>query len=181
MCRGGAWKGTSGQHDVTHFHEKCHRRPFGWKCVAGRAKECATEGPGKALRGSTTLHTSTKSATEGRSGGSALQGGRRNVPRRGLGGRSAGSAHRYKRREAPRMRAPGTRQDRITAFSVLAGDSSSSPGPDSRLFGLHRRLQGILENKNKRIRTLICPSGHLSEQKKAKVFADLPLHNQKRS
>ncbi len=220
ICLGGAWKGTSGQHDVTHFHEKCHRKPFGWKCVAGREKECALEGPGREVRGSTALHTSTKSvtegrsgrsalqggrrnvprrglerhfgaarryhtstksATEGRSGGSALQGGRRNVPRRGLGGRSAGSAHRYKRREAPRMRAPGTRQDRITAFSVLAGDSSSSPGPDSRLFGLHRRLQGILENKNKRIRTLICPSGHLSEQKKAKVFADLPLHNQKRS
>jgi hypothetical protein len=51
------------------------------------------------------------------------------------------------------------------------------PGQDYRLFSPSRRLQGILENKNKRIRTLICPSGHLSEQKKAKVFADLPLHN----
>ena len=99
MCLGGAWKGTSGRHGVTHFHEKCHRRPTWRKCVVGG------------------------------------------------------------------------RMDALTRYP---------PGPDYHLFGLRRRLQVILENKNKRIRTLICPSGHLSEQKRAKVFADLPLRNQKR-
>ena len=94
MCRGGAWKGTSGQHNVTHFHEKCHRRPIWWKCVAGREKECALEGPGREVRRQAALRTSEKCATEGRSGGSALQGGRRNVPRRGLE-RHFGAARRY--------------------------------------------------------------------------------------
>ncbi len=50
MCHGGAWEGTSGRHGVTHFRKKCRRRPFRAKCVSGREKECATEGPGGLLR-----------------------------------------------------------------------------------------------------------------------------------
>ncbi len=29
MCPIGAWEGTSGRRDVTHFREMCHRRPSG--------------------------------------------------------------------------------------------------------------------------------------------------------
>ncbi len=71
MCPGGAWEAGPGRLGITHFREKCHRRPFGWKCVEGREKECATEGPGRQVRRQAALRTSAKSATEGRLGGSA--------------------------------------------------------------------------------------------------------------
>ena len=72
---------------VTHFRKKCHRGPFGWKCVEGREEECALEGAGRQIHGDTALRTSAKCATEGRLGRSALKGGRRNVPWRELEGR----------------------------------------------------------------------------------------------
>ncbi len=49
---------------------------------------CATMGPGRQVRDGTALRTSAECATEGRSSRSAFQGGRRNVPRRGLGAAS---------------------------------------------------------------------------------------------
>jgi len=74
----------------THFREKCHRMPFGRKCVRGQEEDCALERPGRLGRGWTALRTSTESATEGRLGGSALEGRRRNLTWRGLEGRFDG-------------------------------------------------------------------------------------------
>ena len=45
MCPRRAWKVYSVMGGVTHFREKCHRRRFGRKCVAGREEESALEGP----------------------------------------------------------------------------------------------------------------------------------------
>ena len=89
--------------DDTHFGEKCHRRPFGRKCVGGREEESALEGPGRQVRRREALRTSAKSATEGRLGGSALQGGRRNVPQKGLGGRFGEGRHYALPRNVPQM------------------------------------------------------------------------------
>ena len=58
MCPGGAWKAGPATGGFTHFREKCHRRPFGRKCVAGRKEECALKGPGSLFRGRTALRTS---------------------------------------------------------------------------------------------------------------------------
>ena len=63
MCLGGAWKGTSGRHGVTHFREMCHRRPFGRKCVEGREEESALEGHGRQVRRRAELRTSAECAT----------------------------------------------------------------------------------------------------------------------
>ena len=143
-CPKGTWKVGSGRHGVTHFREMCRRRPFGWKCVRRRMEGCATERPGRQVRRRAELRTSGKCAIEGRLGGSALKGGWRNAPWRGLGGHFVAArryalpqnvpqkAFRAEVRNKPRggMRAPGTRQDRITAFSVLAGDFGSPQGPN---------------------------------------------------
>ena len=88
-CPKGTWKVGSGRHGVTHFHKKYHRRPFGRKCVRRREEKCALEGPGRQVRDGTALRTSGECATESHLGGSALEEGRRKVPRRAW---EAGSA-----------------------------------------------------------------------------------------